>query len=276
MAHRLNYQGIYRPVIQNRVVCPYTTTTRPSLRPYRYTYVAKRITSEAGIATSEFKLPLWVALFFVVLVSLAVLALPLAVAEVGVEALRVELTTAEVAGIEPFAAPCWTSKYIACRSIREKRVNISNLHSCGVGRKTYRDGLAELAGLFETFEKEARVNTRCRMRNNELARTYRYVVCEMENRYGDIGGGQVRGRREIGWLREQQDNVAEGIWYGKGGKGAEVRTRIKKYSPGSERRVMDDLPMRTTTRGGGRASIVCDEQATSSRHIEPGSAWVVS
>lgn len=40
----------------------------------------------------------------------------------------------------------------------------------------------------------------------------------MENRYGDVGRGQVRGRREIGRLREQQDNVAGGIWYEKGGK----------------------------------------------------------
>jgi hypothetical protein len=96
----------------NRDVCPHTTTTRPSLRPYRYTYEAKRITSEAGIATREFKLPLRVPAFFVLLVCLAVLALPLEVAEVGVETLRVELTTAEVAGIESFAAPCWTSKYM--------------------------------------------------------------------------------------------------------------------------------------------------------------------
>jgi len=46
---------------------------------------------------------------------LAVLALPLPleVAEAGVGTLRVELTTGEVVGIEPFAAPCWTSKYMA-------------------------------------------------------------------------------------------------------------------------------------------------------------------
>jgi hypothetical protein len=50
------------------------------------------------------------------------------------------------------------------------------------------------------------------MHNNEPAQTYRYVVCEMENRYGYVGAGQVRGRREIGRLREQQDNVAGGIW----------------------------------------------------------------
>jgi len=47
-----------------------------------------------------------------VLLCLAVLALPLEVAEAGVGTLRVELTTADVAGIEPFAAPDWTSKYI--------------------------------------------------------------------------------------------------------------------------------------------------------------------
>jgi hypothetical protein len=56
------------------------------------------------------------------------------------------------------------------------------------------------------------------MHTYKLGRTYRYVVCEMENRYGDVGPGQVRGRREIGWLREQQDNIAGGIWYGKGEK----------------------------------------------------------
>jgi hypothetical protein len=109
----------------NRDACLYTTTTRPStrpsLRPYRHTYEAKRITREAGIATSEFKLPLRVAALCVLLVCLAVLALPLEVAEVGVEALRVELTTGEVVGIEAFAAPDWTSKYMAWKSIRKKR-----------------------------------------------------------------------------------------------------------------------------------------------------------
>lgn len=59
------------------------------------------------------------------------------------------------------------------------------------------------------------------MHTNKLGRTYRYVVCEMEDRYGDVGAGQVRGRREIGWLREQQDNVT-------GSKNAGISTCIKK------------------------------------------------
>lgn len=105
----------------NRVVCPYTTTTRPSHHPYRYTNEAKRITSEAGIATSEFKLPLRVAAFFVLPVCLAVLALALELPEVALGTLRVELTTAEVVGIEAFAAPCWTSKYMPWKNIREKK-----------------------------------------------------------------------------------------------------------------------------------------------------------
>ena len=48
-------------------------------------------------------------------VCLAVLALPLPVevAEPGVATLRVELTTGEVVGIEAFAAPTWTTKYVA-------------------------------------------------------------------------------------------------------------------------------------------------------------------
>ena len=51
----------------------------------------------------------------------------------------------------------------------------------------------------------------------------------MENRYGDIGRGQVRGRREIVRLREQQDNVAGGIcMVREGGKGTEVSTCIEK------------------------------------------------
>jgi hypothetical protein len=55
-------------------------------------------------------------------VCLAVLALvPLEVAEPGVGTLRVELTTAEVVGIEAFAAPCWTSKYMPWKNIREKK-----------------------------------------------------------------------------------------------------------------------------------------------------------
>jgi hypothetical protein len=95
-------------------------------------------------------------------------------------------------------------------------VKISKLRSCGLGGRTHRNGLAELAGLFDTFGKDVRVNKKSRMRNNVLGRTYRYVVCEMENRYGDVGPGQVRGRREIGRLREQQNNVTGGIWYGKG------------------------------------------------------------
>ena len=105
---------------------------------------------------------------------------------------------------------------------REKRVKISKLLSCGLGGKTHRDGLAELARLFKTFRKDVRVNKRSRMHNNALARTYRYVVCEMEYRYRGVGAGQVRRRREIGRLREQQDNVAGGIWYGKEGQGSEL------------------------------------------------------
>jgi len=66
----------------------------------------------------------------------------------------------------------------------------------------------------------------------------RYVVYEIENRYGDVGAGQVRGRREIGRLREQQDNVA--MW--------------------------------STTIGGSRSSVIRDGHATSSRHIQPRSA----
>jgi len=54
---------------------------------------------------SEFKLPLRVAALCLLLVWLAVLALALEVAEVGVETLRVELMTGEVVGIEAFAAP---------------------------------------------------------------------------------------------------------------------------------------------------------------------------
>jgi hypothetical protein len=60
-------------------------------------------------------------------------------------------------------------------------VKISKLRSCGLGGRTHRDGLAELAGLFETFGKDIRVNKKSRMHNKELGRTYRYVVCEMEN-----------------------------------------------------------------------------------------------
>jgi hypothetical protein len=52
-------------------------------------------------------------------VYLAVLALPLPleVAEPGVETLRVELMTNEVVGIEVFAVPTWTSKYMAWKCI---------------------------------------------------------------------------------------------------------------------------------------------------------------
>ena len=57
------------------------------------------------------------------LVCLAVLELPFEVAVAGVGTLRVELTTGEVVGIEPFAAPCWTSKYMPWKKkySREKR-----------------------------------------------------------------------------------------------------------------------------------------------------------
>jgi hypothetical protein len=72
-------------------------------------YEANRIMREAGIATSEFSLRL--AAFFVPL-CLAALALLLAVEEAGVAGLRVEETTAEVAGIVTFVVPCWTSKYM--------------------------------------------------------------------------------------------------------------------------------------------------------------------
>jgi len=71
------------------------------------------------MATSGFKLPLRVAALCVP-DCVAVLALPLKVAEVEEGTLRVELTTAEVVGIEAFAAPTCTSKYMAWKSIREK------------------------------------------------------------------------------------------------------------------------------------------------------------
>ena len=101
-------------------------------------------------------------------------------------------------------------------------MEISKLRSCSLGGRTHRDGFAELARLFETFGKDVRANKKSQMHNNELGRTYRYVVCEMENRYGDVGPGQVRGRRETGGLREQQNNVAGGIWYRKGKAQASV------------------------------------------------------
>ena len=66
---------------------------------YRHTYEAKRVTSDAGIATSEFKLPLRVAALCVPLCS-AMLVLPLEVAEVGEGTLRAEPMTGEVVGIE--------------------------------------------------------------------------------------------------------------------------------------------------------------------------------
>jgi len=110
-----------------------------------------------------------------------------------------------------------------------KKVGISKLHSCGLERRTHRDGFAELAGLFETFGRDVRVNKKSRMHTDKLGWTYRYVVWKMENRYGDVGPGQVQGRQEIERLREQQDNVTGGIWYGKG-KSAGVSTCIKKLS----------------------------------------------
>ena len=88
--------------------------------PYRYKYEAKRTTSEAGIATSELKLPPRVAALLLP-VCLAVLALPLEDAEVEEGTLRVELTTGEVVGIDAFAAPCWTSMYIPWKSIRKRK-----------------------------------------------------------------------------------------------------------------------------------------------------------
>jgi hypothetical protein len=160
---------------------------------------------------------------------------------------EVELTTGDVVGIEAFAAPTWTSKYMAWKRIREK-VEISKLRSCGLEGRTHRDGLAELAGLFETFGKDVRLNKKSRMHTDKLGRTYRYVVCEMENRYGNVGAGQIRGRREIGRLREQQDNVTSGIWYGKG-KSAGISTCIKN-SPGWLKTRLDDLPMWSTTEAG--------------------------
>jgi len=122
-----------------------------------------------------------------------------------------------------------------------KKVGISKLHSCGLERRTHRDGFAELAGLFETFGRDVRVNKKSRMHTDKLGWTYRYVVWKMENRYGDVGPGQVQGRQEIERLREQQDNVTGGIWYGKG-KSAGVSTCIKN-SPGWLETRLDDLPM---------------------------------
>ena len=53
------------------------------------------------------------------------------------------------------------------------------------------------------------VNKKSRIHSNELSWTYRYVVCETEDRYLNAGSGQVLGGREIGRLREQQENVAD-------------------------------------------------------------------
>jgi len=113
------------------------------------------MTREAGIATSEFKLPLRVAALLPVPVCFAVLALPLVVGVAGVGTLRVELTTAEVAGIDTFAAPCWTSKYMPWKIIRERKKKGGRLASCihAASGRTHRDGLAELAGLFEKFKQ---------------------------------------------------------------------------------------------------------------------------
>lgn len=98
---------------------------------YRYTHEAKRITSEAGITTSEFKLPPRGAALCV-LVCLAALMLRFDVAEVGEGTLRVDLMTGEVVGIDALAAPCWTSRYIF---EREKKVKIRNLCSCSLEGK---------------------------------------------------------------------------------------------------------------------------------------------
>jgi hypothetical protein len=64
------------------------------------------------MATSEFRLPLWAAALCVP-DCVAVLVLPLEVAEVEEGTLRVELTTAEVVGLEAFAlaqlGQAWTA-----------------------------------------------------------------------------------------------------------------------------------------------------------------------
>jgi hypothetical protein len=73
-------------------------------------YEAKRITTEAGIARSEF--PLRVAAFEPLCLEALALALPLTVEVAGVAGLRVEVMTAEVVGIETFVVPCSTSKYM--------------------------------------------------------------------------------------------------------------------------------------------------------------------
>ena len=203
-----------------------------------------------------------------------VLPLPLEVAEPVVGTLRVELTTAEVVGIEAFAAPCWTWKYMPWKSYsREKKVEIRKLRSCSLGGRTHRDGFAELAGLFETFGKNVRINKKPRVHTSKLGRTYRYVVCEMENRYGDVGRRQIRGRRETGRLREQQDNVTGGTRHGKG-ESARVSTCLtKKLRLAGETR-LEDLPDAVHCHRREQVQrVVCDGHATSSRHIHPRSAW---
>ncbi len=94
----------------------------------------------------------------------------------------------------------------------------------------------------------------------------------MENRYADVGLGQVRGRRETGRLREQQDNVAGDIWYVDGEK---RRGSVSNGKGWVEETRFDDLPMRSASVGGSRSSVISDGHATSSRHIHPRSAWVV-
>ena len=180
------------------------------------------------------------ALYVPVYLAVLALPLPLEVAEPGVETSRVELMTNEVVGIEVIAVPTWTSKYMAWKCIREKRWGLASCILVAL-RRTHRDGFAELAGLFETFGRDVRVNKKSRMHTDKLGWTYRYVVWKMENRYGDVGPGQVQGRQEIERLREQQDNVTGGIWYGKG-KSAGVSTCIKN-SPGWLETRLDDLPM---------------------------------
>lgn len=89
--------GIYWPVIQIE-----TSVRVPP--PYRNMYEAKSITTEAGIARSEF--PFWAAALGLLLCLAEALALPLTVEEAGVAGLRVEVTTAEVVGILSLFAPC--------------------------------------------------------------------------------------------------------------------------------------------------------------------------
>src|SRR6202789_499011 len=140
---------------------------------------------------------------------------------------------------------CMRRRIAVCRRALpvppRKKVGISKLRSCGLEGRTHRDGFAELAGLFETFGRDVRVNKKSRMHTDKLGWTYRYVVWKMKTRTGEVGPGQVQGRQEIERLREQQDNVTGGIWYGKG-KSAGVSTCIKN-SPGWLETRLDDLPM---------------------------------